>query len=513
MSYSHIEKVDNIIKKSAFSPIFPLTLIILFGFLLRIYFADFDLPSRSNDAFFFLLHALSFLNSLDYIGGQYFMWSGLLAILFSPFNFESYEGYFTIIKVASITISSLSGIVVYLIAKQIMSTRFALLAAAFFVIEPNIIENSIFGMTEPLFILLGLVSLYFAIQKNHNYIPLSFVFAGFATDTRMAGFMLLATAILCCYFRYPSKKQFFKILVIGLIIFFVVFSPRLVYEGGFPNVNLIDPSFIEEKDSPSFETIKSISDNKYVAAGITELLHLLRISVPYLAPFAAFGVLVSFTKLNWQIKLLFAVIIFSLIIANPQYTRSVDFRNLFFITPILSLFAALGIEYLLSNKKIKNILLIGLVLGLMLTSYYFLEKRYPEPALILEQEQFGKFVATNFKANVTTANWNFILHNIKYSTDKIVEGNDSLRELEGETNLFVPNFVIHNEQEFVEFIKDNGINYVIVDENENLRFKIFPDIYFNEAKYEYLDKVFDSDLNDYTKYRVKIFQVDYNKLK
>jgi len=38
------------------------------------------------------------------------------------------------------------------------------------------------------------------------------------------------------------------------------------------------------------------------------------------------------------------------------------------------------------------------------------------------------------------------------------------------------------------------------------------DIYFNEEKYPFLKKVFDSDFNDYQKYRVKIFEVNYNKL-
>ena len=38
------------------------------------------------------------------------------------------------------------------------------------------------------------------------------------------------------------------------------------------------------------------------------------------------------------------------------------------------------------------------------------------------------------------------------------------------------------------------------------------DIYFNEEKYPFLKKVFDSDNHDYQKYGVKIFEVDYSKL-
>lgn len=505
--YSNIEKIDSKIAKIFSNPLVPLAIIFLSGFLLRLYFTPFDLPSRSQDAFYFILYALSFQDTGN-IGGRYFMWSGLLALVFSPFHFADYEGYFTIIRLVSISISSLSSLVLYLIAKQIMSKKFALLSMAFFVIEPNIIENSIFGMSESLFILLGLTSFYFAIQKNTKFLLLSFVFAGLAFDTRPNGIVLVVIALLAAYFRFESKKQFTRLVSLGVIIFLVTIFPLILNSTShLSDLRLLDPATIQ-KSSPSFEVGFFTTGNKYLSASLTELIHLFRISVPYLGIFALFGFAVSLTRLSWQTKLIIATIVASLIVAIPQYTISVEFKNLFFITPFFALFAGLGIEYVASDKKIKNILLICLVLGLLLVSYNFLRERQPDPELILEKEKFGKFVVSNFEGKIIATNWNYILHNIEYTIGKPFLENIS------EASIIVknPNFVIHDQKELVEFMWANEINYLIIDDEGDIRLPIFLDIYFNEEKYPFLKKVFDSDSNNYIKYRVKIFEVDYSEL-
>ena len=60
LGYPVIEKIDNKIEMIFSNPLVPLVLIFLSGFLLRLYFTPFDLPSRSQDAFYFILTALSF---------------------------------------------------------------------------------------------------------------------------------------------------------------------------------------------------------------------------------------------------------------------------------------------------------------------------------------------------------------------------------------------------------------------------------------------------------------------
>ena len=495
-----IEKIDAKIEQTFSNPLISLSIIFLVGFLLRLYFTPFDLPSRSQDAFYFIITALSFQESFENIGGRYFMWSGLLTIIFAPFHFVNYDGYFTILRVVSITLSSFSGLVLYLIAKQMMSKKFALLSMGFFVIEPNIIENSIFGLSEPLFILLGLASFYFAIQKNPKFIVFSFVFAGLAFDTRPNGIILLIVALFSIYLRIRPRKEFIKLCIIGIACFLIVTVPLIVdFQGRLTSDLSKIISTGDQKLTPSFEHGSFISDNKYLGAIITEIIHLGRISVPYLGIFALFGFIIVLKKLNWHYKLIITTILLSLLVAIPQYTVSVEYRNLFLITPFFSLFAAIGIEHFAHDKKIKNILLVCLVLGLILVSFIFLSDRQPDPELILEQERFGKFVVSSYEGRITTGNWNYILHNLSYPLS------DSPLVLK------IPNFVIHDRDELVEYIVTNKIDYIVIDKEDQIRFAIFPDIYFNEEKYPFLKKVFDSDFNDYQKYRVKIFEVNYNK--
>ena len=201
-------------------------------------------------------------------------------------------------------------------------------------------------------------------------------------------------------------------------------------------------------------------------------------------------------------------ILASLVIAIPQYTSSVEYRNLFFITPFFCVFAAIGLEHLISDKKIKNIILIMIIIGLLLVSFNFLRERQPDQELIIEKEEFGKFVVSNFQGKITATNWNYIFHNIEYTIGK------SLSESMSKASIILktPNFVIHNQNELVEFIQTNRIDYLIIDDEENIWLPISLDIYFNEEKYPFLKKVFNSDFNDYQKYRVKIFEVDYSKL-
>ena len=201
------------------------------------------------------------------------------------------------------------------------------------------------------------------------------------------------------------------------------------------------------------------------------------------------------------------IIVFQFIIAIPQYTHSVEFRNLFFLIPIFSLFGALGIEYFSKDKKIRNILLICVIFGLIIMSCHFLNERQPDPEYILEQERFGKFVTKELEGTIVTSDWNFIAHNIKYSVNSIPPD-----RLDGEIKYIAPNFKIDNEDQLIEYLSKNKIDYLIIGSEKSKRIKISQEIYFNEENFVYLNKIFDSDEFGYKEYRTKIFELNYEKL-
>lgn len=502
------EQIENKIDKVFKFSVFPILLIFLIGFFIRLYFTPFDLPSRSSDAFNFIIIALSFQDSWENIAGRYYMWSGLLSLIFIPFNFGDYDGYFTIIRLVTISISAVSGLIFYAIAKEIMSKKFALLAMAFFVIEPNIIENSIFGLSESLFLILGLTSFYFTINKSHKFFLLSFVFAGLAFDARTSGAVLFVVPLVALYLRPELKKQFLKYALIGTTLFMIIITPTILDFNSRigEELSFIDPS-LTKRDTPSFEHGSFIKDNKYLGATVTGLVHIIRISIPYLFLFVPIGIFAGLKRFDWQIRLIAIIISLTFVMAIPQYTVSVEYRNLFFITPFLCILSAIGVQHLTSKMKIRNLVLIIIIISIIPTSAIFLSERQPDVELILEKERFAKYLISNFEGTITGSNWNYIKHNIKLPVGSIIVDDEGSK-----IQLITPDWVIHDRNELIDFLTEFQINYVVVDNERDIRFPVFSEILSNEEDFKFLKKIYDASEFGYQNYKGMLYKVDFTNL-
>ena len=63
--------------------------------------------------------------------------------------------------------------------------------------------------------------------------------------------------------------------------------------------------------------------------------------------------------------------------------------------------------------------------------------------------------------------------------------------------------------EFIDLYRDENLQYIVADDKKD-RPKFLQEIYADEKKFPYLNKVFDSDSNGYD-YSVKLFFIDYEK--
>ncbi len=431
-------------------------------------------------------------------------------------------------RIISILISSGSSIIVFLIARQYVEKKYALLASAFFILEPNLIENSTYAITEPLFILLGLISFYFVINKNERYLLLSFLFAGLAFETRLNGIVLFLLTLLVAAYRLKPKTRLIKTIIIGTIIFLAVSfpyvysdislhkTPFLSWFEGVKNTvssNQINPQLAQPAGnlfkSENGTPISGISHNQnaleiFKSAIFKEIVHIFRISVPYLIFFVPFGIIAALKNLDFNKKTLFYAILISLIIAIPQYTISAVFRNLFFITPFFSILSVIGIQNISQRVDLNNIYLVLLVGGLFVSSFYFLYEEMPDHELIKEKESFAKYVASNFKGAIAG-------HDIDYVRIFMIDlsSNHINFTSNGKITLTNPSYPLYSKDSLMTFVTQNNIQYIIVDNEIDNRFSIFPDIYYHEQKYPQLKKVFDSQDNGYNKYMVKIFEVNH----
>lgn len=510
-------------------PLLAILVIVIGGTIMRVYFTPWNYPSEAADTYVYLTWALSFSKgSLEDVNTNYLIWPLFLSVFFVPFEFQDYFGYLSIMRIVSILISVATIPVVYLAAKYFVEKRFALLAAVFFAIEPNLIENSIYGITEPMFILLGMISFYFAVQKNDRYLLLGFLFAGLAFDTRVSGIVLVILMIVACIVRNKEKKLIVRNIGIGMAIVFVVVSPYLYTQlssGTAPfaeriervessltslSPHLYGPASIfyelQNRDVEEVVRFDEVTETDVaIFALLKEAFHVLRISLPYLIVLVPIGIWVAFQNINSRTKILLGGIIISLVVAFPQYTTSAVFRNLFFLIPLFCILSSMGIERISRRIKMQDILIVLLVLGTITASSYFLHEQMSfDSVLVEEKTQFGKFVTNNFKGTFIGDNYNFILpHLVDVNADRTFNSKDGF-------TIYAPLRIFMDVEDLIQFGAHNKVTHIIVDDIYDSRYPIFQEIFLDEKDFPQLIKVFDSQEENYKKYKVKIFKINYS---
>lgn len=508
-----IQLIDNLFEKIFSKTVIALTLTVFLGIIIRIYFTPWDLPTNSPDAFGYMLEGIAYSKGDFSYFNTRTLWPAVLSIFFVPFKFENYFEYITIMRIVSISISVLTIPILFLISRKVLENKYAILTTVLFTIEPNLVENSIFGITEPIFIMIGLISVYFAMNVDRKFLFIGFMFAGLAFDTRLNGIVLLFVMLIVSKVHIQNKKQFIYTISIGVGIFLLVIFPHFAYPiisetSPFPIINGITKTIFEEE--VSYSTVNSGPVNSSFDiisnAAKNEFLHIFRISVPFLIILAPFGIITAVKEMNRQKIILFSCIIISLIIALPQYTISNEYRNLFFITPFLSIFASMGIQKILPNVELKNIFLLLLISGLILLSGFFLNDRYTiDKELFLEKDKIGKHIAKNFQGTIMGHHYLETVRNMDNILPGVVSTNESLYVLN-------PGIPMRTIDELLNFSINNNVDFLVMESSiDHKHFPIFSKIMVDEKKFIFFEKVFDSSEHGYKKIHTKIFKIDYSK--
>lgn len=508
------EKIEYKIEFFYSNYFLSLLIICSVSLVIRLYFTRFEFPLESQDAFIYLIQAQQIgngnFNGLpNNIGWQFF-----ISIFFNLFNFENNFQYMQIIRVLSIGIGIASIPLVYLIGRKFLDIKFALLAASFFAFDPNLIENSIFGITEPFFILCSLIVILFILQEKLQYIIIAGIFSGLAFDIRLNGIVLLIVSLISIFLLNSSLKLKIKKIILLLIIFALVASPFFIlnfqnYGNIVESIFLIHDSILKNippSAEPSQYDLKF--HDKLIIAIIEEIKHIFRILIPFLILFVPFGIISFVSKIQFKEKIIILVTIVSLIVAIPQYFLSVEYRNIFLILPMFSIIGAIGIQSIIKNKKNQNLFLLMILIGIIFLSGKMLSERYDgNLELYKEKEMFGEFVGKSFEGKIMGDLYIQIAHNLpnsKINNDGLVSNNKL--ELIG----FGP--PLKSVEDIIEFSKKNQITYLIIDDKYESRSPEFVDVYYNEKKYYFLKNIFDSNDNGYRYLHVKIFEIDYSKL-
>ena len=518
--------MSTIIKKNIVSnanTIFILITITLIGFILRVIFTPWEISVPSSDSLVFFQEAYNFSNGEFEQISRRVLWPLIIAFVFIFFKTDNISEYINVMQIISITISSITIPVVYFFAKHFVTKKYAFFAVGLFAIEPNIINNSTFTLTEPLFIFLTILSFYFLLKSNVKGIVISLIFMGLSFDTRLNAIILPCIIFIILVFKTRPKKIIFKSLVIGIPILILIMSPYYLI----PNSNFVNQfsSFAEydeqqinphlynfdkniliklgiiEKDSSIISLENITTSDIYWLAYLKASIHMIQTLLPFLIFMVPIGVYQIIKKSNFEKKILLITIIIYFVIILPQYTISAELRNLLFLVPIFCVISAIFLENKTQKFEINNKILILILVICMITSIIILNEEKQDIELTLEKESFGKFVANNYNGKMMGD----LTHHIEYylfELDQVpIKQNKKIQ-------IINPFFVIPTSEHLEKYMINNKITYVIIDNSIDNRYPMFEEIFHYEENYPKFKKIYDSKNDKFTKLEVKIFELN-----
>lgn len=437
-------------------------------------------------------------------------WPIFQSFWFSIINLENSFQYMQLSKIICIILSSLTAIPTYILCKQFFNEKIALVGAAFFIFDPRILLNSYFGITEPLFILLGVSSIVLFLKYEQKFIIFSFILASFCTIVRSEGVFLFGILTILFFIKHKFSLEIIKIYVPSVIIFILILLPIMDYrtdvvgyDGIFQRVTfatnqvLTNPVMENSNQSNMFDGLKLFGT------------YLGWILIPNFLIFLPYGLIQFLKKRRKSTSLvLVCLVIYSLPILYAYSVKAQDTRYFYFLFPIFSLISLFAVEKYISYFKRKNIVILIIVISLLISSiiFYELEKINDENqkelnniGKIISEKEWGlnyhPTISRYIYANELPSTWPFVLNDVNFKTNII------------RTSNFTGS--IGNIESYISISKQN-ISHIIVDKNPNLP-KFLQDVYHNEEKYEYLIKTFDSKDHGFN-HHVKIYEIDFGKI-
>ena len=496
------------------SSLFGLSFIIILSLLLRFNYFVPEIP-LTHDALDYFFYAMdtSILGHLPVnYSPQNNGWPVFLSLFFSFFKFDDGISYLQIQRILSIVLSVSTIIPIYLLCRRFVGKPESLIGSAIFAFEPRLIGNSLFGLTEPLYILLCSLSLVFFLSNSKKLIYSSFGFISLATMVRSEAIFLFIGLSIIFFIRFRNNKLVLPKYLPALVIFVLLLLPMSLYR-----IEVLGDDAIIGRVVDGMERTQTGYMSQGILVGLENYFKFLGWDLlPLFILFAPIGFFLILKNLNYQkMTIIISTLLMSLPAIYAYSVPALDTRFLFILYPMFCIFSVLTITKFVQRFSKKNYFLI-LILGMLfLTSIIFIEYKI----LDIEYEKDAFFVAQYLVASPNVFN--------DYSESKYLESTDIFKNwdkikpyffVEREKGLSVRSNIVHNFtvipidgfdtlEDFIQ--KNNGLT-VLVIENKKSHPEFMLDVFNNEEKYPYLIKELDTSSDEYF-YHVKIFRIDYEK--
>ena len=452
-------------------------------------------------------------------------WSYFLAVFFSIFNFEHTMQYMQLQKLLAISISSLTVFPLFFLIKKFSQTKYALLGVLIFSVEPRIIQNSLSGNAESIFILLLVSSILLFLNKNNKIIYLSFLLTGIAAIIRPEGLFLLIGISISYFIKFRKSRFVIPKYILGLLIFFLILTPVVLHkeqEGMYDTVfqrayyTLFDNIDYDEKSRETIniqfqeEDLSTKNNNTIISTMEYFSKYLVWVLIPLFILVAPIGFIIFFKKFNVD-KL--TIIILSIVMAIPAvyaYTFPLlEIKYLYFLFPMFCIFATFSFKWFIEKFENKNFIFITCFILIISTSILFTDYKFE-----YEKEHELAVISNYIEKNTKIINSHypesrFLLGSgfePKWNDYQIFAKNTN-GDLGNINSIDTKNPNGYNNLElFLAKTGKDDITHLVLD-GKNTRPEFLNDIFYNEDKYTYLTKIYDSKDQNF-EYHVKIFQVN-----
>ena len=480
-------------------------------------------------------------------------WTIFVSPFFQLVDSNNFLDYVNITRGLSLLISIITIIPMYLLSRKFFDDKYSLCATALFAFEPHLNYLAWQGMTEPLYILVIILSMYFILNRNSNYSYLSFLAIGLLWWVRWQGIIMLLVVSILFFRNFKKTPKLFVKYSICLSISLIVVSPMLldryeqfgdpIYFSQTEHLFLGDYGSIlaHNMEGVEYSAFNYIDDNgfgkfieKFVLMGIANLIFtIVKMSFPYLIVLLPFGILFSLRAFDQEKKFIQSNWILILITLVPFviYFAIIDEKRLiYYIFPFLILFAVIPlqrlVEYGLSTfsfteKQKKLSLVCIMTVILILSGLYTLRYDIPDPILNDEKILFAEIINSKFEGRILesgdTLQGLYYVHvtnppgvfkNYKIHPNLTA---DFMAEFNNENRNLKPIELYAKSLEgFIEVSDEYELKYISINKNGvHTRFSYLSEIYENEDKFPYLRKVFDTEQEGFEKLKAKVFEIDY----
>lgn len=489
-------------------------IIIIFGILIRLVFFPYQIPI-TLDGLDYFLYAADLSKGNIFPNGYLinkFGWGLFLAPIFYIFQNSEFIDLMNAQRMASILISCMTFIPIYLTIRKFFSAKIAIVGASLFIFNPKIIENSLLGMGDPLFIFLIFSTIWMGISNKSKNFIISFFVGGLSFVVRPEGILVILPLLTALLFKNLSKKRILKHILIGIVIFggtIYVSDSIITYQNSKISIfdtiynfkNISNEQIVYENGkvgdiSNNFEIFLQNSFSKF-------FIYSIWILIPNCIFFITLGLIKTRIRITRN-KILFLLIYFELsLTALFAYGKNIEeTRYLFTLFLPILIFSSYGTKLLFEKFRNKNLHII-LILFIIISSGFFMfytmddynyqrEISFVTNIIILEADGVNLFEDTKFlKSSQLIKTW-----------PKLPPIKENLK-----VDYIIKRFVPSDEKEISEFIEKNhkkGLTHILVKEKNGDPF--FEDLLENYSNYPYLNKIFDYREHDF-KNKILVFEI------